>query len=251
MLTMPTPAEPRVVAVAHAAAKPKTITYTVQPGDTLWSIAERFYGSGHSWARVFEANLGRVQMPGLIFPGQQLVIPDPSAPSPASMPGTLAGSAAQARALALPQPTGQPVAGVPWSIFSQPGGHAQAVAFAQALLRALGAPVTLGNLQMVYDWELSEGSGGWYNPLNGGDYNGMALSGEQYGGGANNYGSLAANVQAMAGILLHDTSYGYGAIVAALRNNNPAAARDALWASAWASSHYGEGAGWSDAPLPG
>jgi hypothetical protein len=47
------------------------------------------------------------------------------------------------------------------------------------------------------------------------------VSTEQYGGGANNYPSLAVNVRAMAGILINDSQYGYGAIVSALRANDP------------------------------
>jgi hypothetical protein len=133
---------------------------------------------------------------------------------------------------------------------TQPNGQAQAVSFAGALLRAVSAPVTPGNVQVIYDWEVSEGSGGWYDPLNGSDFGGLAISGQQYGGGANNYPSLAVNVRAMAGILLNDTQYGYGAVVSALRANDPSAARTAICNSDWAASHYDWGASFSDAPLP-
>lgn len=47
-------------------------TYTVQPGDTLSEIAERF---GVTVAAIVEAN--GIQDPNLIFPGQELVIPGP------------------------------------------------------------------------------------------------------------------------------------------------------------------------------
>ncbi|MBI4496660.1 MAG: LysM peptidoglycan-binding domain-containing protein [Chloroflexi bacterium] len=59
--------------------------YTVQPGDTLWSIAERFYGTGYEYPRVVEANTGqlmpdgrRFTQAGVIYPGWVLVIPLPS-----------------------------------------------------------------------------------------------------------------------------------------------------------------------------
>lgn len=60
------------------------IEYTVQPGDTLWSIAERFYGTGADFPRLVEANAGR-RMPdgnvftraGVIQPGWVLVVPSP------------------------------------------------------------------------------------------------------------------------------------------------------------------------------
>jgi hypothetical protein len=104
---------------------------------------------------------------------------------------------------------------------------------------------------VIYDWEVSEGSGGWYNPLNGGDFGNLATSGTQYGGGANDYPSLAVNVRGMAGILLYDQGFGYDAIVSALRADNPQAARVAICNSDWAASHYNGGASFSDAPLRG
>jgi hypothetical protein len=126
------------------------------------------------------------------------------------------------------------------------------VNFAGALLRTIGAPVTRGNLQVIYQWQVSEGSGGWYNPLNGGDFGNLAVSGTQFGGGANNYPSLAVNVRGMAGILLDpaNAQYGYGPVVSALRANDPGAARIAIVNSAWATSHYNGGSAFSNAPLP-
>ena len=224
-------------------------TYTVQPGDCLWTIAQHFYGDGGNYIRIFDANQRIVTTPGLITPGMQLVIPGVTGPAPTPAPSPPpASSPAPASSLPATSPAPQP--GVPWSIFSQPGGQRLAVSYAGALLRALGAPVTPGNVQVIYDWQVSEGSGGRYNPLNGGDWGGLAISGTQYGGGANNYPSLAVNVRAMAGILLNDTQYGYGQIVSALRANNPGAARAAIIDSMWAASHYNGGASFSDAPVP-
>lgn len=58
---------------APAPAPPRT--YTVVPGDCLWNIAARFYGSGPAWPRIFDANRGKIQNPNLIYPGQVFVIP--------------------------------------------------------------------------------------------------------------------------------------------------------------------------------
>ncbi len=48
---------------------------TVQPGFTLWAIAEDRYGSGISYVRVFEANRDRIRDPDLIYPGQIFDVP--------------------------------------------------------------------------------------------------------------------------------------------------------------------------------
>jgi len=48
-------------------------TYTVEPGDTLWAIAERFYGDGSKYQVIADAS--GIANPDLIHPGQQLTIP--------------------------------------------------------------------------------------------------------------------------------------------------------------------------------
>ncbi|MDR1030016.1 MAG: LysM peptidoglycan-binding domain-containing protein [Treponema sp.] len=53
--------------------------YTVKPGDTYWSIANRLYGDSHQWKYVYEANKNKVSHldnPNLILPGMILEIPD-------------------------------------------------------------------------------------------------------------------------------------------------------------------------------
>jgi len=47
--------------------------YTVQPGDTLTTIALKVYGDPSLWHKIAEAN--RLENPDLILPGQVLVIP--------------------------------------------------------------------------------------------------------------------------------------------------------------------------------
>ncbi len=48
----------------------------VEPGETLWSLAQETYGDGEKWPRIFEANDAAIIDPDLIYPGQELRIPD-------------------------------------------------------------------------------------------------------------------------------------------------------------------------------
>jgi LysM repeat protein len=78
-------AEPELIDVAPAAVEeqapppppppppPAPRTYTVQSGDTLWAIAEQFYGDGNRYQEI--ANASGVANPDLIQPGQVLTIP--------------------------------------------------------------------------------------------------------------------------------------------------------------------------------
>jgi nucleoid-associated protein YgaU len=52
---------------------PAPRTYTVVSGDTLWAIAERFYGDGNKYHQI--ANASGISNPDLIHPGQVLTIP--------------------------------------------------------------------------------------------------------------------------------------------------------------------------------
>ena len=49
--------------------------YTVVDGDTLSSIAEKYYNDASRWPIVFEANRHQIHNPDHIFPGQVLRIP--------------------------------------------------------------------------------------------------------------------------------------------------------------------------------
>lgn len=49
--------------------------YKVQPGDSLRSIAAKFYGNGNLWSHVYNANTDVVSNPQKLVPGQTLYIP--------------------------------------------------------------------------------------------------------------------------------------------------------------------------------
>ena len=58
------------------AAVPEPKTYTVVAGDTLSKIARHQYGDANLWRKIFEANQDKLKNPDLIYPGQQLIIPN-------------------------------------------------------------------------------------------------------------------------------------------------------------------------------
>ncbi len=66
-------AEPAAAAAAEPEPEPAARTYTVESGDTLWAIAERFYGDGNRYQAIADAS--GVSNPDLIQPGQVLTIP--------------------------------------------------------------------------------------------------------------------------------------------------------------------------------
>jgi nucleoid-associated protein YgaU len=51
--------------------------HVVQPGETLWSIAEEVAGDASLWPLLFRANRDQIGDPGVLHPGQRLTIPDP------------------------------------------------------------------------------------------------------------------------------------------------------------------------------
>jgi hypothetical protein len=80
----PPPPEPEAEAApaaeeTHAEAagahepEPAARTYTVESGDTLWAISERFYGDGSKYQIIADAS--GIANPDLIQPGQVLTIP--------------------------------------------------------------------------------------------------------------------------------------------------------------------------------
>jgi len=56
-------------------SRPATRTYTVRPGDTLSSIAKRFYGSPADWTWLYHVNSSVVHDPNSIYAGEVLTIP--------------------------------------------------------------------------------------------------------------------------------------------------------------------------------
>ena len=66
------PATPRPVAAPITAA---TRTYVVQPGDSVYRIAERVYGDPMQWKKIRDANKDRLGPDNQVRAGQVLVLP--------------------------------------------------------------------------------------------------------------------------------------------------------------------------------
>jgi LysM repeat protein len=86
-------------------ATPAARSYTVQPGDTLYGISQRYWGNGKYWPALYRANRSKISDPNLIYAGQVVTIPSgrhqaSSAPAPSasasstSAPSTSAPSTA-------------------------------------------------------------------------------------------------------------------------------------------------------------
>jgi len=75
--TAPAPApEPQADGDSFPAGSVDTHTYVVVRGDSLSKIASGQYGDAQKWRRIYEANRDLIRDPNLIYPGQQLRIPE-------------------------------------------------------------------------------------------------------------------------------------------------------------------------------
>lgn len=122
--------------------------------------------------------------------------------------------------------------------------EAWAVAFLAALGNAQPTPATVA---MVVAWTLAEDSGdGAFernNPLN------TTICGHNFVGainsdGACGVGHYATYQDGVSAAVDTITQANFSAIVAALQANDADGAKQALWASPWAESHYGYGSAW-------
>jgi tetratricopeptide (TPR) repeat protein len=77
----PTPPPPVAVVTAPPVAEPpptpprSQVTHIVQKGDTLQSLALRYYGTRSAWTKIYEANRNSIPSPSQVKIGQVLVIP--------------------------------------------------------------------------------------------------------------------------------------------------------------------------------
>jgi len=67
--------EVRAPETAPAAPAATSRTYVVVKGDSLSKIAKLEYGDANKWRKIYEANRDIIKNPDLIYPGQELKIP--------------------------------------------------------------------------------------------------------------------------------------------------------------------------------
>jgi LysM repeat protein len=67
--------QPTMAAGAQAGGGESVRSYTVQAGDTLSKISQKFYGNANRYMEIFEANRDQLKNPDQIRPGQELKIP--------------------------------------------------------------------------------------------------------------------------------------------------------------------------------
>ncbi|WP_430788128.1 BTAD domain-containing putative transcriptional regulator [Actinoplanes sp. G11-F43] len=90
---------PRFALVAHSgpltvATRGQQYTVTVQRGDTLWELADRWLGDPHRWPEIYQLNAGRYDDHGRMHDGDHiergwvLALPDDATPPPGSRPAT-------------------------------------------------------------------------------------------------------------------------------------------------------------------
>jgi len=65
----------RVAAAEVLASTKARYRVIVQPGNSLWRIARRVYGSGNRYTVIYQANNAQIRDPDMIFPGQVFSLP--------------------------------------------------------------------------------------------------------------------------------------------------------------------------------
>jgi len=125
------------VGASTAVGDTGTSTHVVRAGESLWSVAERFYGDGHKWQELATRNNISISQNKPLLVGMKLTVParhglvaKATAPTAdASVPKVaLAPATPPSNALAMPPSSAPAVAPVAGTLSAQTTGKADAVA---------------------------------------------------------------------------------------------------------------------------
>ncbi len=142
--------------------------YTVRPGDTLSSIAQRFYGNPADWRGLYQANRSVLTNPNVLYPGQVLSVPYqlPAAGTATSTAAATSGSMVLTSSASLSGTLS--CAGLE-ELWQQAGGsHAEAFMAAEiAMAESSGQQFATGTVGERGYWQINpdHGSLSTYDPL--------------------------------------------------------------------------------------
>jgi LysM repeat protein len=138
--------------------------YTVRPGDTLSSIAQRFYGNPADWRWLYQANRHVIQDPNVIHPGEVLSVP--YGPPASTTPTTQGGSGVLSTSASLSGTLG--CAGLE-ELWDEAGGSAARAVMAAsiAMAESSGQQYATGAAGERGYWQINpdHGSLSTYDPL--------------------------------------------------------------------------------------
>jgi LysM repeat protein len=144
-------------------------SYTVRRGDTLSSIAQRFYGSPDDWAWLYQANRSVLASPNVIYPGQVLSVPYEPPASGTAAPATASSAAGSSVLTTSAVPSGTLGCSGLEELWQDAGGWGGAAVLAAsiAMAESSGQQYATGGVGERGYWQINpnHGSLSTYDPL--------------------------------------------------------------------------------------